>query len=95
MFKSVEEIEEHFGVELSNELLLQYHGGQWSGIYSVGSRWMSGMRVSPCDTYLDITIEELKAIEERTPEVEALTAWLELHQNSYEHESEEVSKEEA
>lgn len=50
--RSIEQIEEDYGVELSNEVLAQYWSdqpGNGLGVLSVCSRWMSGHQVDNDD----------------------------------------------
>ena len=69
--RSIEEIEASYpDVELSNDGLLNYHGGQGSAIYSVGSRWMGHAQVDNDDETVKRAVEEMDSyIEWATPRV--------------------------
>jgi len=67
--RSIEEIEEQYGVEMSNEGLLQYHGGQETAIYSVGSCWMAARWVK----------NDAEVVKRAVDEMDSYIAWARAH----------------
>lgn len=85
--RSIEQIEEDYDVEaMTNDGLLGYHGGQFSAVYSVGSRWMGHEKVGHDDESLFDAVDEIDsylrtAKEEDRGEALAYRAMLAAHWN--------------
>jgi hypothetical protein len=67
--RSLAEIESCYDVEMTNDGLLQYHGGQGSAIYSVGSCWMAGHNVA----------NEAEVVKRAVDEMDSYITWARSH----------------
>lgn len=73
--RTLEQIEEHYNVVLDNDILLRYHGGQWSSIYSLTSRWHSNIYIENSDQHIKGAVEELDQYLKNHPDDNEALAW--------------------